>query len=78
MYNIRHRCIRSVPDLWVSVVAGVPSNKHLLPLSYNTDLSHHITRSNLGLLQAFMLEIFIDKHCKPVGQGAEIKATQAR
>lgn len=32
-------CIRSATDLWVSVATGVPSNKHLLPLSYNADLS---------------------------------------
>ena len=25
----------------------------------------------------FLLEIFIDKQCKAVGQGAEMKATQA-
>ena len=32
-------CIGSATDLWVSVATGVPSSKHLLPLSYNADLS---------------------------------------
>ena len=32
-------CIGSATDLWVSVATGVPSNKHLLPLVYNSDLS---------------------------------------
>ena len=36
-----------------------------------------ITRSNLGFHLPFLLEIFIDKQYKAVGQGAEIKATHA-